>query len=236
MAKTKEKLNFSSPTVFPKFSIIDPQTHLSLPKRQIRNGIIDAFVHVAEQYMTFPSHARLQDRQAEAILSCLLEIGPLIINDPGNLELRNDFAWAASNALNGLIGVGVPHDWSTHMIGHELTALYGLDHAETLALVLPGVWRHQKRQKQTKLIQFGNRVLGLSQNGQENDNFALTVIHESQKFFSTLNPKTRLSDYGIQAEEAAKKIGDRFRSTGTKLGEHQNIDANAVEEILRSIS
>ena len=141
---TNEKLFFHSPHVFPRFSILDPETTYSLPARQTANGVVDAFVHTTEQYLTYPADAPLQDRQAEAILLTLVEEGPKALADPQNYAVRANLMWCATQALNGLIGCGVPQDWTTHMIGHELTALYGIDHAQSLAIVLPGVLQHQQ--------------------------------------------------------------------------------------------
>ena len=158
---TQEKLYFVSPRTFPRFSILDPETTYSLPPRQTANGIVDALVHTTEQYLTYPADAPLQDRQAEAILLTLIEEGPKALADPQNYAVRANLMWCATQALNGLIGCGVPQDWTTHMIGHELTALYGIDHAQSLALVLPGTLRHQRQRKRAKLLQYAQRVWNL---------------------------------------------------------------------------
>ncbi len=158
---TREKLFFVTPQTLPRFSILDPETTYSLPPRQVANGIVDAWVHTTEQYLTYPVDAPLQDRQAEAILLTLLDEGPKALADPQNYAVRANVMWSATQALNGLIGCGVPQDWATHMIGHELTALYGIDHAQSLALVLPGVLRCQKQRKRAKLLQYGDRIWGL---------------------------------------------------------------------------
>lgn len=146
-ASTREKLCFISPKVMPQFSILDPETTFSLPRRQTVNGIVDAYVHVTEQYVASPCNAPLQDRQAEAVLLTLVEEAPKILVKPSDYDVRANLMWAATNALNGLIGCGVPQDWATHMIGHELTAFYGIDHAPSLAVVLPSLWRHTQPAK-----------------------------------------------------------------------------------------
>lgn len=146
---TQAKLSFSSPYVFPQFSVLDPNKSFSLPTRQLANGVVDAFVHVIEQYLTYPVNAQVQDRFAEGLLQTLIEIGPKILEDSADYDTRANLMWSASMALNGLIGAGVPQDWSTHLIGHELTALHGIDHARTLAIVLPAnlqVRRQEKRE------------------------------------------------------------------------------------------
>lgn len=223
---TSEKLFFGAPCVFPVFSVLDPETTYTLPAKQVRNGIVDAFVHVMEQYMTYPADAPLQDRLAESILQTLIEVGPRTLAQPRDYESRASFMWSATLALNTLISCGVPQDWSTHMIGHELTALYGPDHAETLAVVLPGVWAHQLKKKEAKLRQYGQRVWGVST--------AEAAIAKTEDFFHSLKMRTRLSDYKINADEAAEAVCRRFTERDVHFGEHADIDGPAAAAILCS--
>jgi NADP-dependent alcohol dehydrogenase len=228
---TQEKLAFANPLVFPKFSILDPETTFTLPEQQTINGVADAFAHVMEQYMTYPADAPLQDRQAEAILHTLVEEGPRALQQPRDYVIRASLMWAATQALNGLIACGVPQDWTTHMIGHELTALYGLDHAQTLAVVMPGVWKQQKAAKEKKLVQYAERVWAI----RRGDDLAAQAIDRTEQFFRSLGMKTRLSEYGIGPERFAE-IGERFARRGLRLGEHQAIGKQEVVEILRLAS
>lgn len=222
---TQEKLAFASALVFPVFSVLDPETTFSLPQKQVRNGIADAFVHVMEQYLTYPDAAPLQDRLAESVLQTLIEVAPVTLAEPQNYDARASFMWSASLALNTLIGCGVPQDWSTHMIGHELTAFYGLDHAETLAIVLPGVWEYKLAQKEAKLEQYGKRVWKVKS--------ARAAIARTEEFFHSLGLPTRLGDYKIPGAEAAEKVRARFIERGTALGERSDIGAEAAAEILK---
>jgi NADP-dependent alcohol dehydrogenase len=223
---TQEKLAFASPFVFPTFSVLDPETTFSLPQKQVRNGVVDAFVHVMEQYMTYPAAAPLQDRFSESILQTLIEVGPVTLAEPNNYDARAAFMWSATLALNTLIACGVPQDWSTHMIGHELTAFYGLDHAESLAIVLPGVWKHELAHKQAKLEQYGQRIWKAKT--------ATGAIAKTEKFFKSLGMPTRLGDYQISGAEAAKRVSARFAERKTVLGEHGDLTPDAVASILRS--
>jgi NADP-dependent alcohol dehydrogenase len=223
---TAEKLAFYAGCVFPVFSVLDPETTYTLPLKQVRNGVVDAFVHVMEQYMTYPAEAPLQDRLAESILQTLIEVGPRTLAQPRDYESRASFMWSATLALNTLIGCGVPQDWSTHMIGHELTALYGPAHAETLAIVLPGVWVHQLAKKEAKLRQYGQRVWGVAA--------AEAAIQKTEEFFHSLDMPTRLNAYNINAEEAAEAVRRRFTERGVKFGEQGDIDGDAAAAILRS--
>jgi NADP-dependent alcohol dehydrogenase len=223
---TQEKLHFYSPYVFPVFSVLDPETTFSLPVRQVRNGIVDAFVHVMEQYMTYPAHAPLQDRMAEALLQTLIEIAPAVLKKPKDYESRATFMWSATLALNTLIGCGVPQDWSTHMIAHELTAFYGLDHAETLAIVLPGVWQYKLTAKKKKLEQYGRRVWNVKT--------AKEAIMKTEAFFHSMKMPTRFGDYKIDAREAARKVRERFTERDSVFGEHKDITPDAVSKIIAS--
>jgi NADP-dependent alcohol dehydrogenase len=225
----REKLFFNSPHSFPRFSILDPETTFTLPPRQTANGVVDAFVHTTEQYLTYPADAPLQDRQAEAILLTLVEEGPKAISEPTNYAVRANLMWCATQALNGLVGCGVPQDWATHMIGHELTALYGVDHAQSLAIVLPGVLRHQKARKRAKLLQYADRVWGL--HGKSEDDCLDAAIADMEEFFCSLGVGTRLSDYNIP-REAAEVVASRLANRGMKLGEHQDLGEKEVKEIL----
>lgn len=229
-AGTQEKFPFSSPLIYPKFSIIDPQVTFTLPARQVGNGIVDAFAHVLEQYLTYPANAPLQDRFAESILLTLIEEGPKTLAYPADYNSRANLCWCASMALNGLIGLGVPQDWTTHMIGHELTALRGLDHAQTLAVVFPAVLAERKQAKRAKLLQYAERVWGLH-TGVEDEKID-QAIQNTRVFFESVGVKTRLKDYGV-TPEVVQLVSKRLAARGwTTLGERQDIGPKEVEAIL----
>jgi NADP-dependent alcohol dehydrogenase len=228
---TQEKLHFSSPHVFPRFSVLDPETTLSLPARQVANGIGDAFTHVIEQYITFPVAAAVQDRCAESILRVLIDEGPRTLANPTDYDARANLVWAATCALNGFIGVGVPQDWATHMIGHELTALHDIDHARTLAIVLPSLLQVQRKAKSEKLLQYGERVWDLRDGSA--DARIDTAIDKTRTFFESIGLPTRLSSYGVGAGTAAE-VARRLAARGlTAMGERGDITPRTVEEILR---
>ena len=230
-SETGEKLAFSSPHVYPKFSVLDPETTFSLPPRQIANGIVDAYVHTLEQYLTFPAHAELNDRFAESILQTLVEIGPKTLANPMDYDARATFVWTATMALNGLIGCGVPQDWATHMIGHELTALYGIDHARTLAVVAPHLYRVLRRDKAAKLLQYGERVWGIREGAEEERIEA--AIRRTEEFFESLGVPTRLSRYEGVRPETPREVAERLKQRGMgKLGERGAVVPAVVEEIL----
>ncbi|OGV48761.1 MAG: aldehyde reductase [Lentisphaerae bacterium GWF2_44_16] len=229
---TTEKFHFSSPLVYPQFSILDPETTYSLPERQTANGIVDAFVHVMEQYMTFDVNAPLQDRQAEAILLTLIEEAPKVKANPNDYNARANIMWCAAEALNGVISSGVPQDWATHMLGHELTAVYGLDHAQTLACVLPSLLRNRKNAKLGKLVQMGRRVFGINEN--DNEKGAEKTIGSIEDFFHSVGMKTKLSDYNIASGDAANKILERLSKRNAIYGEHEDITPDISAEIIKN--
>lgn len=227
---TKEKLAFGGSTLFPKFSICDPTVIESLPKRQLQNGIVDAYTHVLEQYLTYVHDGFLQDRIAEGILQTLIEIGPKVVENPKDYALASNFMWSCTMALNGLIQKGVPQDWATHMIGHELTALYGIDHARTLAVVGPNLYRVMFETKKGKLAQYGQRIFNLT--GTE-DEIAKQAIDKTVEFFHTMGMETKLSDYTKEYDSTANFIVNRFEERGwLGLGEKQNITLEKVKSIV----
>ncbi|MEK7270256.1 MAG: iron-containing alcohol dehydrogenase [Planctomycetota bacterium] len=225
---THEKLAFGSPKVFPAFSILDPSVTFTLPDRQIANGVVDAWIHVCEQYLTCLTPSTLQDRQAEAILLTLKEVGPKTLKKPKDLEARSAFMWAATQAHNGHLSAGVVGDWATHLISHEITALYGLDHAQALSAVLPGLWRHQIRRKGPKLAQYAARVFGATGTAAER---AKAAIAKTIAFFRSLGMKTRMAEHGIPRSDFGM-IADRMASRGRKIGEYGDYKRKDFIEIL----
>ncbi len=227
----QEKLVFVSPFCFPQFSILDPSVVASLPKKQIANGIVDAFVHTLEQYVTDSKFsAPIQDGFSETILKTLIEIGPQIYKDASNTELAEHFMLSATMALNGLIGSGVNQDWATHMIGHELTAIFEIDHAQTLAIVLPGVWEVLFDEKKKKLAQYGRNVWHLEG---DDDKVAEEAIEKTEAFFHSFNILTRITEHSEKCY-LVWEIPPKIKARGWKLGENKNIDSLKVEEILKT--
>ena len=228
---TQEKLTLGGSALFPKFSICDPTVIASLPKRQLQNGVIDSFMHVMEQYLTYPHEAYLQDRIAEGILQTLVEIGPKVIDNPSDYVLASNFMWSCTMALNGLLNKGVPVDWATHMIGHELTALYEIDHARTLAIIAPNLYRVLLETKQDKLIQYGERVWNIT-SGTPAER-ANQAIDKTMQFFQQLGVPTKLSQYTPDFAQTADFIVNRFEQRGwIALGERQNIDLAKLRQIV----
>lgn len=201
---TGEKLAFGSVHTFPRFSVLSPEAAATLPKEQVANGIVDAFIHVMEQYLTYPVNAPLQDRFAEAILLTLIEEGPKAYADPADYHAMANLMWSATMALNGLIGCGVPADWSVHSIGHELTAFHGIDHARTLAIVQPGLWKALREEKKDKLLQYGKRVWNIT-TGTDEERID-TTIQKTVDFFKSLGISTRLSDHNVGPETIGKIV------------------------------
>ncbi|OEE30801.1 aldehyde reductase [Vibrio genomosp. F10 str. ZF-129] len=227
---TKEKLAFMSPTVQPRFAVMDPDVMKTLPDRQLVNGVVDAWVHVCEQYITTVDGAYVQDGYAEALLRSLLKLGR-DFEQRDNDAWRANLMWSANQALNGLIGVGVRQDWATHMIGHELTAAYGVDHARSLAIVQPSLLRNQLAHKRAKLEQMGINVFGLEQS----DDLAERTINEIESFYQSLGVATQLTEHGSTAEQAVENIVAQLELHGlVALGEHQAITLTESRQILQA--
>ena len=229
--ETMEKISFTSLKVMPVFSVLDPEVIFSLPQKQVANGIVDAFVHVLEQYLTFPVNSPIQDRFAESILVTLVEEGPKILANRQDYDAAANLMWSATMALNGLIGVGVPQDWATHVIGHELTVYHGIDHARTLAIVLPGVMNIKRELKKDKLLQLGERVWGILE-GSADERIDRTIL-KTIEFFESVGIPTRLPDYGV-ATETIDTICSRFQKKGYKLGEKADMGSETIRMVLES--
>lgn len=232
ITRGQDKLGFmGDPRAFAQFSILDPETTYTLSERQLGNGVVDAFVHTIEQYLTYPVDTPLQDRFAEGILQTLIEEGPKTIHVKNHYESRANVMWCATMALNGLIGSGVVQDWSTHMIGHELTALYNIDHARTLALVLPSVLRTQKENKKQKLLQFARRVWNIQ--GLDPDKTIEQAILMTEDFFNTMGLPTKLRVYKIEEKDIDGIVKSLRKHIPANLGEKQDMDEVRVKEVLK---
>ena len=230
-AETKEKLVMGGPGLFPVFSILDPEVVKSIPQRQLANGLADAFTHVLEQYMTYSVDAKLQDRFAESILQTLVEVAPTLLKDSTNYNAAANFMWSCTMALNGLIQQGVPSDWAIHMMGHELTALFGIDHARTLAIITESHYTYNLEIKKEKLAQYAERVWNITEGTPEEK--ALAGIKKTTAFFHSLGIKTTLSEYTEDYKGTAEIISKRFTERGwLGLGEHQKLAPSDVEKIV----
>ena len=227
--KTKEKYGFYSN--FPKFSILDPEVTFTLPAYQVACGLSDTFVHVMEQYMTTPRQSRIMDRWAEGILLTLIEIAPQIKANPKDYQLMADFMLSATMGLNGFVSMGVSQDWATHMIGHEVTALTGLTHGHTLAMILPATLRTLKDQKEDKLVQYAERVWGINK-GSIHERIEQAIVN-TEEFFRSLGLTTRLSEENI-GEDVIIEIKKRFNERNVAYGENENVTSDVAYQILKT--
>jgi NADP-dependent alcohol dehydrogenase len=228
-SSTKEKYGMGGPLLFPKFSVLDPETTFSLPENQIANGLADAFTHVMEQYLTYPVNAMIQDEFAEGVLRTLIKIAPKVLNDSSDYDAMSNFMWAATVALNGLLAAGVPTDWATHQIGHELTALHGVDHARSLAVVLPYLMQYKQEDKKGKMLQYAQKVW--NETGTDEELIA-KAIQRTIGFYESIGIPTKASAYGV-GEETIQEIKKRFTERGVLYGERKDITPEAIEAILR---
>ena len=227
---TQEKYGFNGK--YPEFSILDPEATYSLPSKQVANGLADVYVHVMEQYMTTPGQSRVMDRWAEGLLLTILEIAPKIKENQQDYDTMADFMLSATMALNDFIRMGITQDWCTHMIGHELTALHGIDHGASLAIVLNGTLKTLKEQKRGKLLQYSERIFNITQ-GSEDERIN-KALEKTEEFFRSLGLATRLSEVGI-GEDTIKTIAEKFNKAGVTHGENQNVTGDVAREILMNV-
>lgn len=233
VTRNGHKLPFASPLVRPEFAVLDPSVTLSLSERQVGNGVVDAFIHIMEQYLTYSVNGKVQDRFAEGLLQTLIEEGPkaLLAQSKEDLEVRANIMWSATMALNGLIGAGVPQDWSTHMIGHELTGAYGIDHARTLSIVLPAVMKVRRDAKQGKLLQYAERVWHIQEGSNEQKIDKAIALTEA--FFTSMKVPTRLSQVDIDESHIDGLIEKLTQHGMSKLGEKGEITLDISRQILQ---
>lgn len=216
---------------FPRFAALDPTKTYALPEKQIGNGVVDTFVHVLEQYLTYPVNGKVQDRLSEGLLLLLIEEGPKALVDPKNYDVRANLMWCATVGLNGLIGAGVPQDWAAHRAGYELTVLYGLDHAETLAVLVPAMLKVRAEIKKQKLLQYGERIWGIS-SGTEASRID-AAIDKTRAFFERMGLRTSLKGYGIQDVDADGVIKLLTEHGLTRMGESNDVTPDTIREILK---
>ena len=229
--ETNEKLSSGGPGLFPQFSVLDPEVVRSIPKKQIANGIADAYTHVLEQYMTAPSSADLQERIAESILISLQETAPKLMSENFDYDAAGNFMWCCTMALNGLIQKGVITDWAVHAMGHELTAYYGIDHARTLAVIAPSHYRYNFETKKEKLAQYAERVWKITEGNIEEK--AEAAIKKMEEFFHSLEIQTKLSDYIEDFQNTAERVEKAFTERNwLGLGEHKKLTPQDAYKIV----
>lgn len=223
------KIPFANEAARPKFAILDPDTMKSLDKRQLQNGVVDAFTHVVEQYLTLPVNTPVQFGFSEVLMETLIEWGPRLV-EKGDATSREVVMWAANQALNGLIGAGVPQDWSTHMIGHAITALYDIDHARTLSMVMPSLMRFRSAAKKDMLLRYARRVWHIDT---ADENAAREeAIRRTEAFFRQMGCPVRLSDVAPIRIVPDDILEHLERAGQTALGESADIGPKEVKEIL----
>ncbi len=228
-----DKLFFGSSKVYPAFSVLDPSITLSLSDRQISNGVIDAFAHTLEQYLTYPVGAKVQDRFSEGLLQTLVEEGPKALTKVGktDLQVRSNIMWSATLALNGLIGSGVPQDWTTHMIGHELTGLHGIDHARSLSIIYPAVLKVCRQSKREKLLQYAKRVWNID--GNDEQQTINKAIEKTVTFFKHMQMPTCLADVNLSEQDIEPILAKLEQHGMTALGEHETNTLEISRQILQ---
>ena len=226
----KLKIPFVNQAARPAFAVLDPTTMLSLDRRQLENGVVDAFTHVLEQYLTLPVNAPVQFGFSETLLQVLIEWGPVLV-ETRSREACENVMWAANQALNGLIGAGVPQDWSTHMIGHAITTLHGIDHARTLSMIMPSLFRYKLQPKTGMLARYGRRVWNLAE--PDDRRAAERAIVCTEEFMARMGCPIRISDMPGLTIETDLLVEHLEKAGHTCLGEAQDIRPQDVRTILQ---
>lgn len=226
---TCEKYAFHHPLIYPAFSVLDPESCYSLPIEQISAGIADTFIHILEQYLTTNNQSMVMDRFAEGLLLTLIELAPQLIKNHKEYDTMANFMLTATMGLNGFISMGVKQDWATHMIGHELTALTGITHGVSLAIVGPALMQVMRDDKREKLLQYAERVWKIT--GENKEHVIDKAINHTADFYRSIGIKTRLSEHNV-GDDIINEIVERFRKRNTILGENRNINADKVLQIL----
>jgi len=234
LTRNGHKLPFASKLVRPAFAVLDPSVTLTLSDRQVSNGVVDAFVHTIEQYLTYDVNAKVQDRFAEGLLQTLIEDGPKALADDTreDLDIRGNLMWSATMALNGLIGSGVPQDWTTHMIGHELTGSHNIDHARTLSILLPSVLRNRRVEKREKLLQYAERVWHLFEGDDESR--IDQAIENTVQFFKEMQVPTSLKEVELDAGHIDDILAKLKQHGMVALGEKRDVTLDVSREILEA--
>lgn len=228
------KRGVMNPNLYPRFAVLDPTYTYTLPARQIGNGVVDTFVHVLEQYMTYPVEGHVQDRLSEGLMLLLIEEGPKALVEPENYDVRANLMWAATLGLNGLIGAGVPQDWLAHRLGYELTVLYGLDHAQTLAALVPAMLKVRVEGKRQKLLQYAERIWGITSGNEASRLDA--AIDQTRVFFESMGLSTSLGGYGITNVDI-EKVMELLAAHGmVNMGEKKDVTMDMMREMLRRCS
>lgn len=226
--ETKAKLSFYSEAIFPVASFIDPEIQKSLPRDQTIYGAIDIICHVMENYFNGVPATEMQDYLAEGIMKVVMEKCPLLLEDPSNYHARAQFAWAGTLALNGLNSAGRgTGDWSTHRIGHAISAIFDFPHGLTLAIVLPAWMKYCYKNDIEKFARFGREIFNLMG---DTDKIAIEAIFKFQQWILNMGIKTTLIDNGIRIEEI-NKISSNL-SIPYPLGKLKTLDRQDVENIL----
>ncbi|MCO5091684.1 iron-containing alcohol dehydrogenase [Bosea sp. (in: a-proteobacteria)] len=223
------KLPFASEATRPQFAVLDPSTMASLDRRQRENGVVDAFTHVVEQYLTYDVTAPVQHGFSETLMRVLIEWGPKLVSENSD-EARATVMWAANQALNGLIGAGVPQDWSTHMIGHAMTAAYGVDHARTLTAVMPSLLRFKRAEKRGMLLRYARKVWDIAE--PDADAAIEDAIARTEAFFRQMGCPARLAELAPVAVDPELIVRHLAEVGQTALGERNDIGLDEARRIL----
>ena len=201
-----KKLLVSSPVIRPAIAFMNPQLTCSLPPFLTACGVVDMFSHVCERYFTPDTEIGVIDRMAEGILKTLVDIGPKVLQEPHNYAYRAEIMWIGSIAHNDTVGIGRVQDWSTHVIGNELSALYDTPHGATLSIIMGAWMRYVYQEKPERFARFAKEVFGVQWNGNNTLEAAFQGILKTEEYFRSMGMPVSFWDYGIPTDEVEKML------------------------------
>ena len=223
----------NSELIYPRFSILNPELAMTLPRFQIACGAMDISAHLMERYFTNVQNVAFTDRLIEATLKTIMRQAPLILKNPKDYDAWSEFMWAGTIAHNNLLNTGRVGDWASHDIEHEISGIYDVAHGAGLAVVFPAWMKHVLHHDLNRFVQWAVRVWNVEMDVFNPEAVALEGIARMEAFFTSLGVGTRMKDLGItddRIDEMAEKCTDGDTRT---VGNFVKLDRAAVAKILR---
>ena len=219
--KTKQKFSIWSPLVYPKVSVINPELQKSVSKEYLVYSATDIIAHTIEGYFTAKIQPKYMSRQVENIIKTVIETTEILIENPDDYNARGEFAWAATNALNGTTTVGTAgFSFPNHLIEHALSALYNVPHGAGLSVVIPAWAKWYYKENEAQFIRFAKEIFG--------KNTALEGIEALESWFNKIGTPTRLNQFGLDKSNISDIIENLSFQEEFSKEDLENILINAL--------
>ncbi len=217
----------------PRFSVLNPELLYTLPPYQIACGVADMMAHIFERYFTNTPDVDLTDRLSEALLTAIVHAAPTAIATPTDYEAQAELMWAGMLAHNNLVGVDREHDWASHNIEHELSALYDVAHGAGLAVVFPAWMRYQLDHNPMRFAQLAVRVWGCDMDYAHPERTGAEGIRRCKAFWSSLGLPVTFAELGAKQADIPALAAKVARNPQGTCGAFRPLDTKAIEDILR---